>query len=564
MTVLAGERLHGTDGIRGLVSKSQVPNNPIEKLILQREISPSLMQVIGLATGTVIISQKSKSGAANQNNPLVVIGWDRRDGNAELVDSLELGLLQSGCDTQRIGEVPTPGLHHCLLLCQASAGMMVTASHNPATDSGVKLFDENGFKSMPELEDTISEIAWAIVEERCDVASLNDAQKGTTRLIFDGLDAYRRHLKSTLTVMANALNIPSNSIGDSIGSQGLLLDSSGGAATDWLGFGLTRRGLMTEEVADTEQPINANCGAGEFSSTDSWTFQYLMENEQSHLLLKKIAERLRENDGMAPWDNGELIAAALDGDGDRCLLIEATKKGARIVDGDQMAFDWLMALKMAGKSNLKMAHSIESDLCLPAACDNQEIETSQTAIGDRWLSNSLRSTIPKTEQLFIDESMPNICGCEDSGHLVMPSPHPHKSGYWGLAGDGAATLIAQLLARTKLGEKRQAIDRGWKTRVSIKGVDRTLWDGANELSHAVEDICSQEFGEGVLSRVSIEGENSLLLLEGRMNNIDISVGVRNSGTEAKTSVTIRTSDNEYNLSGLADKIANILSSNLIV
>jgi phosphoglucosamine mutase len=154
---MIGQRLHGTDGIRGLITEDSDSENPIEKLILQREISPSLMQIIGFATGSVIIEQK-----VGANPPIVVIGWDRRSGNDKLVTALQAGLQEAGCVIQLVGELPTPGLHHCLLLLEADAGMMVTASHNPATDSGVKLFDKNGYKSMPQLEDLISSrIRWA-------------------------------------------------------------------------------------------------------------------------------------------------------------------------------------------------------------------------------------------------------------------------------------------------------------------------------------------------------------------------------------------------------------------
>ncbi|HIA24530.1 MAG TPA: hypothetical protein EYN78_01785 [Candidatus Poseidoniales archaeon] len=159
--------------------------------------------------------------------------------------------------------------------------------------------------------------------------------------------------------------------------------------------------------------------------------------------------------------------------------------------------------------------------------------------------------------------MPTICGCEDSGHLVMPTPYPAKPLHWALAGDGAATLLAQLFARAKLGNNRVNVARGWKARVGVKDTDRTLWNGSNELSKEVEQLVSQELGVGVLHREEIVGESSLLLLSGQVGEVNVSIGIRNSGTEAKTSVTTRTSDAKLELSQLTNKIADFLRLNLI-
>jgi len=145
----------------------------------------------------------------------------------------------------------------------------------------------------------------------------------------------------------------------------------------------------------------------------------------------------------------------------------------------------------------------------------------------------------------------------------MPTPHPAKPLHWALAGDGAATLLAQLFARAKLGNNRVNVARGWKARVGVKDTDRTLWDGSNELSKEVEQLVSQELGVGVLHREDIAGESSLLLLSGQVGEVNVSIGIRNSGTEAKTSVTTRTSDTKLELSQLTNKIADLLRLNLI-
>ena len=551
---MVGERLHGTDGIRGKIGKCLDSENPIEKLILQREFSPALAHIIGYSSGSVIVGDSEQ----DKKKPLVVIGWDRRDGNAEIVDEIENGLSQSGCRTQRVGEVPTPGLHHCLLLLNADAGMMITASHNPASDSGVKLFDCNGYKSMPEFEDLISKKAWTYSSEPISTPVENSEKLPP----FDGMRAYRKHLKSWLNLVSSTVEVSLDCLSDSVCEQGLILDCSGGAATDWLSFGLTRRGLLCEEVSSRNKPINENCGAGEFNSTDSWSNHELMESEQSHALLEEIGNRLRANDGMAPWSDGQLVAAALDGDGDRCLLLEATAEGIKIVDGDQMAFDWLNSQLGGENDDFALAHSIESDLFLPATCENIGINTLQTAIGDRWLSAALSTNVGNPRKLIHQDSMPVFCGCEDSGHIVMPVPHPNKNNCWGLAGDGAATLLAQLYARAKLGSGRTSIPRGWKTRQSVKGTDRSLWDGKNNLADEVVTLIESELPAATLNRQNIAGETSLLLLEGSNDGERVSIGIRNSGTEAKTSVTIKSEKTP--LDKLAMLIVGFLKEKLVL
>ena len=410
---------------------------------------------------------------------------------------------------------------------------------------------------MPIFEDKISELAWEFALN-LDSRPKLDSEKMP---LFDGMTAYRKHLKKWVDLIPTVVGVSKDGLSSGTAEQGLILDCSGGAATDWLSFGLTRRGLLCEEVSSRDEPINQNCGAGEFNSTDSWTNIELMEREQEHLLLEEIGNRLRANDGMAPWSKGQLVAAALDGDGDRCLLLEATDDGIKIVDGDQMAFDWLNSLIYNGNEDLTLAHSIESDLFLPATCTNMGIKTIQTAIGDRWLSDALTRNINKERNLILGSSMPALCGCEDSGHIVMPVAHPNQQNCWAMAGDGAATLIAQLYARTRLSDERVDIQRGWKTRQSIKGTNRALWDGKNDLADEVVALIEDYIPEAILSREIIEGESSLLLLEGDLSGERLSIGIRNSGTEAKTSLTIKSEITEFG--DLATQLIAFLSAKLV-
>ena len=150
--------LHGTDGIRGSVGAA--PPNDIDALnaiIENREVNGRAFMLLGMAFAEVLNEDLGR-------RPKIVIGWDRRPGNAMLVSGLTDGLHQIGAEVIHGGLVATPGLHNSVIGTQSDAGLMVTASHNPSTDSGVKFFDARGRKSMPEFEQRVANIVWKIAE----------------------------------------------------------------------------------------------------------------------------------------------------------------------------------------------------------------------------------------------------------------------------------------------------------------------------------------------------------------------------------------------------------------
>ena len=380
----------------------------LNALIEQRILSKRAMRIIGEATGLYLVDDVGDS-------PLVIIGWDRRDGNPELVDALVSGLGVAGCRTLMVGELPTPGLHHTVLASAADAGMMVTASHNPATDSGVKFFDADGYKSMPEVEDRISTLAWNLA----DGGLATPQEKSESLDEIDGLSVYRSGLKKRMEVFESLFSKDIESVHWSaiVFQRGLILDCSGGAATEWFADGLSRRGLDTIEVSSRMDPINHNCGAGDFSPTAKWRTRELLMEAPTHRLLWTITQRLEDNDGMSFWEEGQIVGAALDGDGDRCLLIEGTADGLQVVDGDRMCDD-IMRAAISAKSGLwKMAASIESDLGLTADLPRLgEHVALTTAVGDRWLSAALR---PESDEKFLKS--PEYPRAVSYTHLTLPT-----------------------------------------------------------------------------------------------------------------------------------------------
>ena len=166
------------------------------------------------------------------------------------------------------------------------------------------------------------------------------------------------------------------------------------------------------------------------------------------------------------------------------------------------------------------------------------MEGFETAVGDRWLSHALASYLPE------QKDQPLLFGIEDSGHIVLPSPHPSDANQWSLVGDGSATLLVALLALQGVGE--DPMQKGWKKRLSVKNPNRWMWDGQNELSDTVESMVRMHLYQAgnvtECQRTGLEGEANLMLIRCRLNGMVVSFGLRNSGTQEKTSVSLRFSE----------------------
>ena len=150
--------LFGTDGIRGRVSLDACDDEgALEQIVDERLLTPQLMKLLGESLGRCLPEDGEGS--------LVVVGWDDRPHNENLAAWLTLGFHASNCEVVHIGCSSTPMLHYAVLETSARLGCMITASHNPVTDSGIKVFDAHGRKSMPAYETLVSETAYSLSQE---------------------------------------------------------------------------------------------------------------------------------------------------------------------------------------------------------------------------------------------------------------------------------------------------------------------------------------------------------------------------------------------------------------
>ena len=496
--------LFGTDGIRGKVSLGPC-SDPIEALVNNRKITPDLLWLVGH-----VLSMKTEKPSR------VVIGWDNRPDNPLLVQALANALDDGDVEVILAGICATPALHGASLLNQCHYGCMITASHNPVQDSGIKIFNKNGLKTTPEQEIEISQLANDLWQEEIGELIPENYKPLSTYVHFDADGFHQQEIENLLQTSDIQ---PHSQI-----SRPLFIDSSKGAAASWLTKHLSSVGIEAVEVSKDAKALNQNCGAGELSPGQRWSLDNV--KKESHLLIKSIS--LHHDFNELPPKS--LVGVALDGDGDRCLGVITNESGYEVIDGDLMGY--LITRNMESKSTL--AASIESDLALKLHiqnlhCDNQVI---QTAVGDRWLSYALMEAYTESNAENGAEMLPLLIGIEDSGHLVMPRKHPLIEGQWCLVGDGVRCMIRLLQVIAK-GDFKEFPSSGFKKRVSVKPFNRKLWDGKNELSKNIENLIQSNHPSA--TRTYIDGENNLLLMQAE----GFSIGIRNSGTEEKISISLR-------------------------
>ena len=524
--------LFGTDGIRGEVDTRPLKDlEAITALHNERKITTGLMSLVGesLAHCLNLLSSTSET---------VVVGWDERPNNALLACHLTLGLRTMGVKVIHIGICATPLLHYATLKFEAGAGCMITASHNPVTDSGIKIFDSTGYKTNPEVEAELTRTAYGLANEERTVDLSHQAELMLPDEDFSGNDVEKSWATEThrawLSERCNTFELSYGSMlttlqRDKLIATPLLLDSSKGSAHYWLSGLLEERGISNHEISSFAEKMNHECGAGELSPSDFWSWEDIENSEHS---LVRLLDR-------AP--DGMILAAALDGDGDRCLFLKSTGDGVKVVDGDEMA-DTILRSFATKTNHIKIAASIESDLALLSTLDrlNCTYEAHETAVGDRWLA--YRLGISSSNRLIQSEQPPFILGVEDSGHIVLPSPHPLQSGDYSLVGDGAASMLLTLAAMAQSTDI-QPLKRGYKKRISVKDVDRSKWDGLNSLSDEVEILMKTQIEEFAVvenwKRDRVDGEENLMRLTATLDSNGISIGIRNSGTQAKISISVR-------------------------
>ncbi|RLK60837.1 phosphoglucosamine mutase [Actinokineospora cianjurensis] len=331
-------RLFGTDGVRGLANS---------------ELTPELALSVAAAAARVLTTHDGT------HRPVAVVGRDPRASGEMLQAAVAAGLASAGVDVMQVGVLPTPAVAFLVGDLGADLGVMISASHNPMPDNGIKFFAAGGQKLPDTVEDEI-EAALAAPVERPTGAGVGR--------VYDIADAHDRYVAHLLAATPNRLD-----------GLKVVVDCANGAA--WAAAPQAYREAGAEVIAIHALPdgenINDGCGSTHLDD----------------LRAAVIAE-------------GADLGIAHDGDADRCLAVDAT--GADI-DGDQIMVVLALAMREAGELvDDSFVVTVMSNLGLHVAMRDAGVKLRTTAVGDRYVLEELRAS-------------GLALGGEQSGHVLIPS-----------------------------------------------------------------------------------------------------------------------------------------------
>ena len=337
-------RLFGTDGVRGLANAE-----------LTVELALGLAQAAAVVLGKGRVADGRR---ASGRRPLAVIARDPRISGEFIAAAVAAGLASSGVDVYDAGVVPTPALAFLVGDAKADFGVMISASHNPAPDNGIKFFATGGTKLPDEVEDRI--------EMALDGPKLapNGGDVGRIRRFADAEDRYVVHLLGTLPNRLDGIHV--------------VLDCANGAAAGVSPQVFTDAGARVTVIGADPDGVNINDGVG-----------------STHL------DGLRE----AVVATGADLGIAHDGDADRCLAVDAN---GDVVDGDQIMAILAVAMAERGLARAQHARRDRDEQPRPAPRDGRPRHHAcvETAVGDRYVLEALAE-----RGLSL--------GGEQSGHVIM-------------------------------------------------------------------------------------------------------------------------------------------------
>jgi len=327
----------GTDGVRGEANV---------------ELTPELAFKLGRFGGYVLSQHEEET-------PLVFVGRDTRISGEMLEHALIAGLLSVGIRVYKLGVIATPGVAYLVRTEKASAGVMISASHNPALDNGIKFFGGDGFKLDDDRELEIE----ALLDAAEDTLPRPSAQGlGTVMEYPEGLRKYQEFLVST---------------GVQLEGMRVVLDTANGAASTSARQIFADLGAQLTVIGENPDGLNINDGVG--------------STHPEHL-----QEKVKEV--------GAAIGLAFDGDSDRLIAVD---ENGEIVDGDKIMY--IIGLYLSSKGLLEkntIVTTVMSNLGFHKALDAKGIQKEITAVGDRYVVEEMR------------KSGYNLGG-EQSGHVVI-------------------------------------------------------------------------------------------------------------------------------------------------
>ncbi|MGW8379136.1 phosphoglucosamine mutase [Streptomyces sp. ODS28] len=449
-------RLFGTDGVRGVANEG---------------LTAEMALGLSVAAADVL----AEVGSFEDHRPVAVVGRDPRASGEFLEAAVVAGLASAGVDVLRVGVLPTPAVAYLTGALGADLGVVLSASHNAMPDNGIKFFARGGHK-LPDAQEDRIETLYRAHEAGQPWDRPTGAGVGRVREYVEGFDNYVAHLVGVLPNRLDGLKI--------------VIDGANGAAARVSPEAFARAGADVVTIATDPDGLNINedCGSTHLAGLQA-----------------------------AVVEHGADLGVAHDGDADRCLAVDAQ---GREIDGDQILAVLGVAMRDAGSLRKSaVVATVMSNLGFKLAMEREGIEVRQTAVGDRYVLEELKSG-------------GFSLGGEQSGHVIVLD---HAT-----TGDGTLTglmLAARVAATGKpLAELVTVMERLPQVLVNVRDVDKSRVSSSPEVTEAVAAV------EAEL------GETGRVLL-------------RSSGTEPLVRVMVEAADEEQ-ARGAAERLADVVKSAL--
>ena len=427
-------KLFGTDGIRGVANIFPM--------------TPEMVLSIGKATAHVF---KEKCG---KEKPKFVIGKDTRLSGYMIENALASGIVSVGADVLLVGPMPTPAIAYLTKSLNADAGIVLSASHNPAEDNGIKIFSENGHKLSDNVEDEIEKY---VLSGKIKTEHIKGDLIGKAHRVDDAKERYIEFAKASV---------------ESMSMKGLrvILDCANGAAYNTAPHILSELGAEVVVLNDRPDGLNINldCGA---------------------LHPEKMMEVVKEENAH--------IGIALDGDADRVIVCD--EKG-RSVDGDHIIA--ICAINMKEKGALKknsVVVTIMTNKGFDIAMAKERIKVVKTKVGDRYVVDEMRKK-------------GYVLGGEQSGHIIFSNYTTTGDGMISalqllrIMKERREKLSKLAECMTSLPQVLVNVDVKEKKDISKLKVNKNIKDAESKLGEKGR-VLVRYSGTQNLCRIMIEGEN---------------------------------------------------------
>ena len=584
-----GIRLQGTDGIRGPIQQNLPPcEHPVKWYLRTGEITPEFFQLYTYSTCCLL----RKFGLTELSN-IIVVGWDSRDSSGTFNNAAILGILQAGLAPYSVGILPTPAVALHMLATQASAAIVLTASHNPADQNGVKIFlGSSGLKLFPADDESLTEF---LLKQPWPLPS--------SSIFHDICDASEAAQKNFIAHLLQ--NQDFEMILDQPESINIITDSAFGACQVIVQHFPKSWSIFQHYNSDCSNEINRFSGVADLEGT-RWLSEQHLKNSQwkDHTALHQLFQNLRKN------PKSLHLSWIFDGDGDRCFILvaDSTRQGIHILSGDALML--LISSDSESKSQNKyIFNTIESDLEASSRILGKKFNLRQCAVGDKWLLleafdsriktlkehlqkfsgakkdliddiqktlvqmkklgrpsafeltrlwRNLIKEIPEANQLSTDFFL----GSEESGHVIVPATHNKELVFLGngplVAFKATEILYKRWLLNPEEFFKNIEALQPQGTRVTLPiyyVVKEKLLEPRfrDELCQIIQESAGNLYPEFIQDWINLPEDNELLMLQLKdKNTLKIAIFIRNSGTEDKLSLYIQGN-------GISDAALNELS-----